>query len=400
MRIIFYLIFSCLLITTNAFSQSERSVDDILSQCEVKKFHYKLTTTLYDAVVINMQFGQSEVISNSDRAVLKKADVFQVDLVFSNFPKGFDMTELNKRRIKVVQSLRKDAVSNTSIKWNLIRQMRCKNEAEAKVMFHGVVIHYRKEQSSDVSAIDYGYIQEVLPLPVNRDSTSTEKIKPLSIAQAKKIRKKLADSTVLKVLDRNKWENLVVVSDLTGSMSPFVVQLILWFKLNELEKRVSHVTFFNDGNFTPDIKKVIGNTGGIYHSKGGDYEDTRDLALKTIKNGYGGDGPENDLEAILEAIERNPDAKEIVLIADNFAPIKDMRLLAKIKKPVRVVLCGAVSGVNIQYLQLARYTKGSVHSMEKDLTDLAGMSEGRTFEISGKFFKIVDGQITTYNRVK
>ena len=261
MRIIFYLIFSGLLITTNAFSQSERSVDDILAQREVKKFHYKLTTTLYDAVVINMQFGQSEVISNSDRAVLKKADVFQVDLVFSNFPKGFDMTELNKRRIKVVQSLRKDAVSNTSIKWNLIRQMRCKNEAEAKVMFHGVVIHYRKEQSLDVSAIDYGYIQEVLPLPVNRDSTSTEKIKPLSIAQAKKIRKKLADSTVLKVLDRNKWENLVVVSDLTGSMSPFVVQLILWFKLNELEKRVSHVTFFNDGNFTPDIKKVIGNTG-------------------------------------------------------------------------------------------------------------------------------------------
>lgn len=398
MRILFFLILSSLLLNTNAFSQTDRTVDDILAQREVKKFNYTLTTNLYDAVVINMQFGQSEVISNSDRAVLKKADVFQVDLVFSNFPKNFDMTELNKKRIKVVQNLRRDAVSNSSIKWNLIRQMRCKNEAEAKVMFHGIVIHYRKEQSSDVSVIDYGYIQKVLPSYVNGDST--KKVKPLTIAEAKKIRKKLADSTVLKVLDRNKWKNMVVVSDLTGSMSPFVVQLILWFKLNELDKRVSHVTFFNDGNFTPDPRKIIGSTGGIYHSKGGDYADTRDLALKTIKNGYGGDGPENDLEAILEAIERNPEAKEIVLIADNFAPIKDMRLLLKISKPVHVVLCGSAAGVNIQYLQLARSTGGSVHTIEKDLRDLSEMGEGKTFEISGKFFKIVDGQITRLNRKK
>jgi hypothetical protein len=399
MRFTLLFIFVTLFLAMNSFAQIDRTVEDILDQREVKKFNYSLTTSLYEAVVINMQFGQSEVISNSDRQALKKADIFQVDLVFSNFPKEFDMTELNRKRIKVVQSLRKDAVSNPAVKWRLIRQMRCKNEAEAKVMFHGIVIHYRKEQSSDVAAVDYSYIEKVLPTRRTGDSTSKD-VKPLSIKEAKKIRKTLLDSTILKVLDRNKWDDMVVVSDMTGSMSPFIVQLVLWFKLNELEDRVSHVTFFNDGDRTPDPKKVVGRIGGIYHHEGGEYGKTRDLALKTISNGYGGDGPENDLEAVLEAIERNPKAKEIVLIADNFAPIKDMSLIDKIDKPVRVILCGSVVGMNIQYLELARKTKGSVHSIEKDLTNLASMSEGKTFEINGKFFRIVEGRITEFNRKK
>jgi hypothetical protein len=201
---------------------------------------------------------------------------------------------------------------------------------------------------------------------------------------------------VLKVLDRNAWKNMVVVSDLTGSMSPYVIQLILWFKLNELDKRVSAVTFFNDGDMTPDAKKVIGKTGGIYYSPTGSFEDTRNLAIKTIQNGYGGDGPENDFEAILAAIEKNPEAKEIILVADNLAPVKDFVLMSNIKIPVRVILCGTNYGVNLQYLKLARATGGSVHTMEKDLTDLAKLGEGKTFQLGKQFFKIVGGEITAF----
>ena len=393
MRCSFLISVFFLVSSVNVNAQAERTIDDILEQREIKKFNYTLTTSLYDAVVINMQFGESEVISNSDRQLLKKADIFQIDLIFSDFPKDFGMTELNRRRIKVVQSLRKDAVTDPSVKWRLIRQMRCKNEAEAKVMFHGIVIHYRKEQSSEVSKVDYSYIERVLPRPFPGDSTRKE-VKPLTRKEANKIRKALPDSTILSVLDRNEWDNMVVVSDMTGSMSPFVVQLILWFKLNELDDRVEHVTFFNDGDRIPDDKKEVGRTGGIYHLESGEYNKTRDLALETISNGYGGDGPENDLEAIIEAIERNPDAKEILLIADNFAPIKDMSLIDKIDKPVRIIHCGSVAGVNIQYLELARKTEGSIHSMEKDLLNLTELGEGKTFSLNGAFFKIADGQIT------
>lgn len=413
------------LLVLSSIAQTARTVDDIINQKEVKKLNYILSTGLYDAVVINMQYGQAEVISNSDREALKKADIFQVDLVFSNYPVDFDMTDLNTKRIKVVEGLRKEAVSDPAVKWNLIRQMRCTNEAEAKVLFHGIVIHYRKGQSEEVSTADLTLIEKLLPttgvapkvesetrdctkiaaapLKASYSATNVSTVttsSTLTLSEAKKLKKELPDSTVLKILDRNSWKNMVVVSDLTGSMSPYVVQLILWFKLNELDKRVSAVTFFNDGNRTPDPKKVIGNTGGIYYSSNGSYEDTRALAIKTIQNGFGGDGPENDFEAILAAMEKNPEAKEIILVADNLAPVKDFELLSKIDKPVHVILCGTSFGINLQYLKLARATGGSVHTMEKDLNDLAKLGEGKTFQLGTQFFKIVGGEITAYTPPK
>ena len=220
------------LIVLGALAQTERTVADIINQKEVKKFNYVLTTGLYDAVVINMQYGQAEVISNSDREALKKADIFQVDLVFSNFPVDFDMTELNTKRIKVVEGLRKEAVTNPEVEWNLIRQMRCTNEAEAKVLFHGIVIHYRKAQSVEVSAEDLSLMEKLLPSKgdvakveslgvacpdltidgkIVASNPSTEKLtvapSEFTVGEAKKLKKSLPDSTVLKVLDRNSWKN-------------------------------------------------------------------------------------------------------------------------------------------------------------------------------------------------
>ncbi len=364
-----------------------RSVDEILAQKETKKFAYVLETGLNKAVVINMMFGQSEVISNSDRKALAKAEIFQVDLVYTNFPKGYDMDDLNRKRIQVLQRIRKDAVSDVNIKWRLIRQMRCNNEAEAKTLFHGVVVHYRDAQSAETSEIDYTVINTLLPVGVD----STGKDQPMSYYC--KLRKKLPDSTVLKVLDRNKWKNMHVVSDLTGSMSPYAAQLILWFKLNELDNRVDHVTFFNDGNMTPDHEKRIGDIGGIYHEASGDFDKVRALALKTITSGYGGDGPENDIEAILETIEKMPECKEIILVADNWAPIKDHALIDKIEKPVRVILCGTAYGINPEYIALARRTGGSIHTMKQDIEDLKELSDGKLIKIEGALFKIQGDQI-------
>jgi hypothetical protein len=115
-----------------------------------------------------------------------------------------------------------------------------------------------------------------------------------------------------------------------------------------------------------------------------------------MSNGSGGDAPENDLEALRESIKMNPDGEQI-LIADNWAPLKDYSLIGDITRPVRIVLCGTQWGVNVDYLNLARATGGSVHTMENDLLDLAKMNEGEevsigreTFKISkGKFVKIV-----------
>ena len=94
------------------------------------------------------------------------------------------------------------------------------------------------------------------------------------------------------------------------------------------------------------------------------------------------------------------DVEEIVMIADNWANIKDLCLADKIKKPVRIILCGAENGfINVDYLELARKTKGSIHIMNEDLENLIKLSEGEVFSFGKKLFKIVKGKVVAYNPV-
>ena len=358
-----------------------RTSVEIANQSEIKKFQYRLTTGLMEAIVINMQYGESEVLSTSDRNALKTAEVVQIDVVFSDYPKRGDMTNLNLNRIRVVERLRKELVTDSSIEWRLIRQMACHNEAEAKTLFHGIVIHYRSAQSKEVTARDMSFIENCLPK--EKDITSTKALKA-----------KIPDSTIFKVFNRNKsWNQMHVVADLTGSMSPYTAQLIVWFKLNMKDNRLKQVTFFNDGDATPHADKKIGATGGIYMQDVTTYDEIRALAIKTISGGSGGDGPENDIEALIATVKKNPKAKEIILIADNLAPVKDLVLLGELKIPVRIVLCGTSYRINTQYLTIARATGGSVHTMEEDLHDLFKLNNGKTFMFHKKLYKIVDNRI-------
>lgn len=49
---------------------------------------------------------------------------------------------------------------------------------------------------------------------------------------------------------------------------------------------------------------------------------------------------ENDLEALLEAKKYMDDNWELILIADNYSPVRDIELLEKLDIPVHVILCG------------------------------------------------------------
>ncbi|MDX2362431.1 MAG: hypothetical protein QNK23_16605 [Crocinitomicaceae bacterium] len=373
------LICGILLMASQVQASTLRMAQEISQQREVKTYQYRLKTGLMSSLVFNMGFGKAETISDADLRLLRSVDVFQVDLVFSDFPNDVNHEPLNLRRIKFMERMRKDLVSDYNIEWKLVRQMACKNESEAKIMFHGIVVHYRPVQTEEVMEADLSFMGSFLPK--EEDLGSTKDIK--------KLKNSYPDTTIFSVLNRNKsWKNMTIVADLTGSMSPYVGQLILWFKLNINQNRVNNVVFFNDGNMTPDRLKRIGSTGGIYDGEATTYADLRELAIKTISSGYGGDGPENDCEALIEAVKRVPKSKELVLIADNLAPIKDYELLDKIKVPVHVVLCGSSYGVNLQYMNLARRTGGSIHSMEKDLENLITLNEGKVFIFLGKKYKI------------
>lgn len=367
-------------ISYNSFS-SERTPTEIIDQREIKRQRYILRTDMLEVIVLNMTYGDNFIVSEFDKKKLKDAEVQLVELIFSDYPKDLDLKKLNLSRIKVVEAMKKSIVTDYSVQWRVIRQMDCKNEAEAKTLFHGIVIHYKPYQSEEEKKKELDKVVSFLP----PESELTD---------LRKVRNSVSDSTIFKVFERKKnWKDMMVVADLTGSMAPFTAQLTLWFKLHENDHNIKNLVFFNDGDMTPDAKKIIGKTGGIYDSKETSYEKVRELALKTIDGGCGGDIAENNIEALLHAQNLNPDAKELIMIADNSANVKDLVLLKDVKKPVRVILCGTGYGVNLDYLTIAFKTGGSVHTMEKDLEDLIKKKEGQVFEFMGQNFQIKNGEI-------
>ena len=61
------------------------------------------------------------------------------------------------------------------------------------------------------------------------------------------------------------------------------------------------------------------------------------------------------------------ECEDIVMIADNWSTPRDLNLLTKINKPIKIILCGTEYGVNSIYLDVAHQTGGSVHTIEQDI---------------------------------
>jgi hypothetical protein len=118
----------------------------------------------------------------------------------------------------------------------------------------------------------------------------------------------------------------------------------------------------------------------------------------TIRNGQGGDAPENVIEAILYGLKKKKTTENVVLIADNWAKVRDINLLSRVKVPVRVLLCGVTEGmeINPDYLNIAYKTKGSVHTIEQDITTLMQQTTGKKFTINGVDYIIKNGNIRAY----
>lgn len=202
----------------------------------------------------------------------------------------------------------------------------------------------------------------------------------------------IPDTSIIKILDRTKWEKATIVGDVTGSMYKYTAQLLLWVKTNPIGSSAKNFVFFNDGDNMPDKDKKTGSTGGIYYKSCSSYAEVETLIRSTMLKGGGGDYPENNIEALLKAEKVFPATDYQVMIADNWAAIKDKALWDQLTKPVRIVVCGATEfNVNIDYLNLARKTKGSVHLMESDLYNLSGLKEGDILKVGKNSFVVKNG---------
>lgn len=337
----------------------------------VPKYNHKKPAD--NSVQLRMPYGSYHVINSSLAKELRGKTILEIKLIFTDYPKGDDFTTLNKQRLAALFLLAPELFDNPFIQWKLIYQTEA-TKNDAYHYYHGFEIVYRPEASEATAKFEMDYLINVI-----RGYT------PIS------------DSSLLKIMKRNDWTDMAIVGDFTGSMSPYIGQLLLWYNLtiNKSKEEVDAFVFFNDGNRLTTAEKKIGKTGGIYYTEEKSIDSVLETAVTTIKNGFGGDGPENDVEALLYAQKKFKGSKHFVLVADNLSPMRDIELSKKLKKPVRIIICGASKVVNTQYIDLAYQTKGSIHTIEEDIEEmLHEIEEGEIIEISGSKFKLIDGRFT------
>lgn len=211
--------------------------------------------------------------------------------------------------------------------------------------------------------------------------------------------RRTTDSTLTKVLARNKgWKKMLIVEDVTGSMMPYVGDLLLWNALKNNLQNMKHFIFFNDGDMKQDWEKVPGKTGGIYSVSPKNVDGLEEKMIDAMVHGNGGDTPENDIEAVLAGIKSCPDCEEVILIADNDATPRDLELLDKVTKPIHVILCGIDYSPNPAHLTIALKTKGSVHTISQDITELAKMQEGDMIVVMKQRYKVMNGKVVRTSR--
>jgi len=416
MRITIFLI--SLLLTFNSANAQSDKIKLILSS----EIQFETKVELDDdpnKIYLKTGFNSSDILNPNELTQIENSEILKIELVFTTFTSSqtFNQERLNRKRLQALRNIKPTLLSNEMIDWKVVGQTSCTSRESGYDFFHGFIITHRPSSIYMSRGNEIDYLKKVLAgkdpyaaeteieiaqplsiLPFSMDSTATyassESVRIPSIYF-------VSDSTVIKVLERNQnWNKMLVVCDLTASMSPYTAQLLVWHKLNIKSNgnRAKHFTFFNDGNLKPTSEKHIGKTGGIYHGRAENFEDIRDLAFKTMKAGYGGDNPENNVEALISAIEKCYECNDVVMIADNLATPRDLALISEVNKPVKIILCGLYGNVNPAYLDLARKTNGSVHTIEEDINSLMDLNEGEEIQIGPSFFTIRNGRFVSVNR--
>ena len=414
-----------------------------VSQETVKVYEKETIVPGAGVLEVPVSFDQASLL-RSLPADLKDLSIQGIDLVYTTFKENpaFDQEALNTRRMNTL--IKKLPVAeNPLIRWRAIGQSEAVDKYAARKLFHGFVIYYRPKPTAEsiegeIAFID-GYVgegtssafatnqDEVVPeeelaiesVAIVYDSSPILSTEPVAMEVRSPYGVTEADSYVVstgevayawtpynynalpeadfnimkETYERHpNWEKTLVVMDVTGSMSPYIAKTMAWVKATQESSQIDAFVFFNDGDNASDYKKRVGHVGGIYgvHNTtfGGVYQEMR----KTMRRGGGGDCPENNVEASLDGIRDYPNCDEIVMMADNWATPRDLSLAKQLEKPVHVILCGANYGINIEYLQLAYDSGGSVHTIEEDL-EMRSIKPGKQFKLGKSYFTLIKGRI-------
>lgn len=340
-------------------------IESIFKVSETKKVY---TKNLKDMVVLENGYAQYKLKNAKDWLMLREEyQAHTLDVVYTKYPKDreFWLTDYHELLAKRLKELFKydSSLNDVNIKFNIILQTACETQDEARAMFHGFIIRYAKRKAKSTPKPDVGMT------PVQRVDRYLVEVGGLQ------------DSFVWRTFaEHPSWKNALVVMDMTGSMYQYSPQVLLWHLKNSGSSGIKYLCYFNDGDKKLEKDKVIGATGGVYFVDAAKAEKASRMLYTVMRGGYGGETlDENDCEALIEAEKHFEGFDELILVADN-TPIRDFELFTKIKHPVKVILVGCEWGINVEYINLAYRTGGSVYTINDDINDI--------------LTKVVDGVLT------
>jgi len=406
-------IFFILLISAKLISA--QSFNDYVNQSPTLIPEVLLDNLKSNQLYIEMPFARKNVLNPSQKKQLEEKAVIKLELVYTQYRKSnsFNQKELNLNRIKELNRLAPQIFENRFWEFDLISQTKATNPEEGKKMFHGFIVTFRPNSTAQTLALEADYIERLVNAMQKKDSIENDTtpkvfdikthydmrigyvhdtvwfvdtVPPVSPPDFFYMQSLYKDSTVLNAFSRNQnWGNFIVVTDVTGSMSPYSAQVFVWLKEQATSNKAKYFVFFNDGDETPSRRKKPLETKGIYIAKNTGVEQVIKTATTCMKNGSGGgESMENDVEAIIDGLKQYPKASEVILVADNLEIMRDYKYINKINAPVHVILCGANNRINVQYLDLARQTGGTLHTGQSDVTNLQEIKNGQEFLIDGK----------------
>ena len=358
-----------IILLVKGYAAAQVSIREVIrfkDTVEVDKYTPEKSTFTY--LKLKMAPGDYSISTLSEVKKLAGQTIVGIDLVYSDYPVGENFTELNRKRILELYMHLPSAFNNPMVQWQIVKQTGVERTGNIQNYFHGFVIYYR-------------------PMPTYQDENKL--ITDIIDGKAAP-----TDSTLLKVFDRQKeWKDMLVVCDVTGSMSPYTAQLLFWIKSNQKLNTFKQIVFFNDDDSQSTNQTANLDETGIWSIESSNSKKVIETAFEAMQKGS---HTENDLEAICYAIKQFPENKgNVVLIADNWENPCDMQLLEYLKNqkiPIHIIVCGVTDRMNTLYLDIAYATKGSVHTMEEDLTNIATMGEGKVINFGKLRFRMTNGK--------
>lgn len=402
----------------NAHTQSfvDRKIKTLLQQKAVgvpQHPYAKDTNILYWPMFFSSSYFQDDI----DFKIPNNQEIVSVHLVYTRYRQvdTFNQPKLNEKRFYRLAEKHPRWFKNEDIEWRIFEQTKAKTEKRARKMFHGFIVFLKENKDPSFVEREFEILDDIIgkikdtietipdkttwrvkrkyfetgrylpwrkdllqkgvryssagiwfrkpEMRVEIDSIPRRTIpgysKPSGLYKGESLRSLDVYNSLIRHSFRRKW---AIVTDVTGSMSPFTGQVLAFIKNHPYHTDSTNYSFFNDGNGAPELIKRIGISGGVYTVKNKSFDSIYSTVKKAMNAGDGGDLPENNIEAILRTIKKWPDTDTVLMIADEMAPVKDMALLKYVEKPVVTLICSHFNTGKIpkQYVQIARVTHGGI----------------------------------------